>query len=902
MSHRMRDPALPARRTTAFLRAVAALVCLAACSAAAVLAAAQAPRVPALQILDRIPADTPADSAELRAALLALTGGDLATLCGLVLEPGRGDDSRARTAVHTLAQLAGGPDGGALRQRLLPVLQHYLVDEGPPSVKEFLLEQWKFAGTDEAAATLAPLLHDERLCQAAASALVAVGGEASATVLRQALKGASEAQIAVLLPALGAVRHAEAVDPLLTLAQSPDPELRVAALEALASIGDSTSIQVVMPLLLGSSHEERIARGPLLLKYAGLLAQSDGQSARKLAARTARLLLDDARRAKRSELASAALACLVDADGDRALDEVLSALGSDDDETRAAAIEQAVRLPSPEATQALSEHLAKGRPAARTALLEVLSRRGDETAFSAAAACLADPEPDVQAAAIQCVLRLGGPRCIAPLAALLATATGPTRAAAQDALVGLSGAAIDAAIGKHVESAPGPARAALIEVLARRGARDELARHAAALDDPDVEVRIAMIRATAGAAGAPGLAPLAGRLANVFDERERAALEDALTAICLRCNAASVAAAGLVDLETAAPVVAASALRIMGRVGGAESFAVIRRATQSAKPEVRDAAYRSLELLPSAGAARDVLELARSATELNHHVLAFRAFVRLAGMLERVPAADQLRLLTEALDATRRTDERKLVLPRVGELATHEAVGVLMPLLADTELKNEAAAALLTACERRLPAERSDVRATLERIRGIELTGELGARRERVAQRLRELESFVLDWFVCGPFEAAGKQGNELLDEVFAPESSPADAPWRHPPRPSDGERYWFIDLNAAGGGDNRAMYLFTRVRSPTAREVRLELGSDDGIKVWLNGALIHSHAAYRGCQPGDDKVDAQLRAEWNEILIKVANGGGGFGACLRICDRDGRPLDDLEVVPARSR
>jgi hypothetical protein len=40
-----------------------------------------------------------------------------------------------------------------------------------------------------------------------------------------------------------------------------------------------------------------------------------------------------------------------------------------------------------------------------------------------------------------------------------------------------------------------------------------------------------------------------------------------------------------------------------------------------------------------------------------------------------------------------------------------------------------------------------------------------------------------------------------------------------------------------------------------------LELGSDDGVKVWLNQKLVHAKNVARALRPGSDKVNVALNA-----------------------------------------
>lgn len=105
------------------------------------------------------------------------------------------------------------------------------------------------------------------------------------------------------------------------------------------------------------------------------------------------------------------------------------------------------------------------------------------------------------------------------------------------------------------------------------------------------------------------------------------------------------------------------------------------------------------------------------------------------------------------------------------------------------------------------------------------------------------------------------------------------------------------VDLQSLIGGDNCAAYLQGQVWSEKEQKAVLEIGSDDGVKVWLNGKLVYAKNVARGVKAGEDKVEVTLKKEWNEIRLKVTNGGGGWGACVRVADADGTRLENVKEV-----
>ncbi|MDE0022635.1 MAG: hypothetical protein OXT69_14795 [Candidatus Poribacteria bacterium] len=95
-------------------------------------------------------------------------------------------------------------------------------------------------------------------------------------------------------------------------------------------------------------------------------------------------------------------------------------------------------------------------------------------------------------------------------------------------------------------------------------------------------------------------------------------------------------------------------------------------------------------------------------------------------------------------------------------------------------------------------------------------------------------------------------------------------------------------DINAmlveAGVTDNAGLdrvssYALIDLDSPSAQEnVLLSTGSDDAIKVWLNGEVVQEVAANRGRARYQESVRVSLKAGMNRVLVKVSEGVGGWG------------------------
>ncbi len=80
------------------------------------------------------------------------------------------------------------------------------------------------------------------------------------------------------------------------------------------------------------------------------------------------------------------------------------------------------------------------------------------------------------------------------------------------------------------------------------------------------------------------------------------------------------------------------------------------------------------------------------------------------------------------------------------------------------------------------------------------------------------------------------------------------------------------IDVN------DHSIYGLITLESPTAQSgVPMKVGSDDSVKVWLNGEVVHTNAVNRGAGDFQDDFKVDLVAGDNLLLVKVSERGGGW-------------------------
>jgi hypothetical protein len=78
--------------------------------------------------------------------------------------------------------------------------------------------------------------------------------------------------------------------------------------------------------------------------------------------------------------------------------------------------------------------------------------------------------------------------------------------------------------------------------------------------------------------------------------------------------------------------------------------------------------------------------------------------------------------------------------------------------------------------------------------------------------------------------------------------------------------------------GESGVAYAYREFTVEEDQDLSVSLGSNDGIKVWLNGTLLLENKTSRTARPGDEHLILPLKKGKNTVLIKIDQLGGGWG------------------------
>lgn len=214
----------------------------------------------------------------------------------------------------------------------------------------------------------------------------------------------------------------------------------------------------------------------------------------------------------------------------------------------------------------------------------------------------------------------------------------------------------------------------------------------------------------------------------------------------------------------------------------------------------------------------------------------------------------------------------------------------------NAELRAEAEAAVVGISTRLIERNPDAAIAALQAVSENTSNNTLRQQIRRLVTQAESRIGHLLSWQISGPYMEANKGAEELFDIAFLPETNPAQAEWT--PMTTSGGRsnFWLMDLASVMDGSDRVAYARTVLVSPQETKAILEIGSDDGVKVWLNGQVVHRNNVTRGVTQGEDKVEVQLRQGENALMLKITQGISDWGFCVRVTNPDGTPMRGLSV------
>jgi hypothetical protein len=165
---------------------------------------------------------------------------------------------------------------------------------------------------------------------------------------------------------------------------------------------------------------------------------------------------------------------------------------------------------------------------------------------------------------------------------------------------------------------------------------------------------------------------------------------------------------------------------------------------------------------------------------------------------------------------------------------------------------------------------------------------------------------FVTSWMLLGPLpfkegDFGGDQQQSSADKEFMPNEGELDGTQK----PSAGAAWKCMQFTSSEAGlvdldpvygelEHVAAYAVAWLECPQdVPDAKLYVGSDDYMKVWINGRLVHTYNKERRAGERDQDIvgGVALRKGPNRIVVKCVDVVLGWNFYFRLTDAQGRPF-----------
>jgi len=178
----------------------------------------------------------------------------------------------------------------------------------------------------------------------------------------------------------------------------------------------------------------------------------------------------------------------------------------------------------------------------------------------------------------------------------------------------------------------------------------------------------------------------------------------------------------------------------------------------------------------------------------------------------------------------------------------------------------------------------------------------VGANFEATKRRFKKSKSTQGDfgqgirtWLTKGPFSVDGIStpiDNEFIENEATVKGQQGVDGWSEAMYFTD-DRLDLFNYYSLSSGDEVVSYNFCYFDAPRDQQAELWIGSDEALKIYINGEEVYRYAATRSLDDDEfvsAKVMTNIKAGENTLLVKSLQKYGRYDFCLNICEPESNP------------
>ncbi len=765
------------------------------------------------------------------------------------------------------------------------------------SGKQFVCHLLADIGSNESVNILAAMLYDSSTVEMARFALEEIPNKSVDEALRTALMKPENNEKIGILNSLGKRRDEESVSQIKEMIFSSDKQIASAAI---ASLGKIASEQAIITLEEAKNKVSPDIRQDIvnaLLDCAdALLVENKKEQANKIYEELFAA-------SEKNPIRYAALRGFVNSSSEEAVNRLLINVMLKENSQIRSGVPMIVRdIPADYDISGLIAALPSFNAGDQVRLLNALSNRKDDYILEMAIQLSKNENQAVRSDAFILIGKVGNFSSVKYLAEVSVQKSSDGKAA-QNALYQLAGERVDLEIVRLMPDANDEIKFQLIHSLRMRRPEDkdsiisEALLHIAGTEKENL--RIESIRALQFIAGKEQLQELIDLLIKVESNRERKALEKTIVVTAHKSNSDSLATQIMLsalshskDIQTRR-----SLLLVMAKVGHSSALPAFKKALLDSSETLQTAAITALAEWSTDAPIKELETIIRESSNSTHRTLALRGFVRMANLSGEHSDQETIKRFQIAMELSETNDDKKMVLSGLSKQESFPAFQMAMEQYDNPAFRAEVEVAVVNIAAATLRTHPDETKKALIEIRQNSNDTSIIELAQKHINEIEKFEGYITLWQLS---EVYSSDSDDDFYFEFPPEKKGEKVEWTTMTEISDKNSPWQVNLTNIFGGNFCAGYLRTNIWSDLDQTARIELSSNDGIKAWFNGELIHSNDLSRTVGTGDDIVEIYLKKGWNSVMLKIRQLGGSWGASARIRNVDGSEIENLKYQPER--
>ena len=757
--------------------------------------------------------------------------------------------------------------------------------------KQFICKKLALIGTKASVKTLGKMLLKQETSDMALMAIEQIDDPSVDKLLVRSVKKTSGNIQAGIINTIGRRKDTGAVKVLAKLVSSDDIQVQESALAALGKIANSKALGVLEKNVGKLSGRAQSVAYDSYLKCVDNIAQTNGSEAFGI---YEKIYNGDAPSTARAAALNG-MVLTADSDADKI---IIEALKQDDSRIRSTAALLVMQLKDPDQLVAIADALGQFSSAGQVQLITALAATGQKAVVKQIQAVVISDDTFVSVTAIKALGVLGDESTVAVLVEIAASSKGQKRQTARESLYRLKGPNVDQTILAAIASSEPTAKIELIKAVSSRtiiSGADTLFQVA---KDEDTKVSIEAIKALKVVAGFDSVKKVIDVLVTAKTAAVQKETQRTLVALILKNPVKQGSSTPIVAAINTATTSEAKILLVqaLGKVGDDDSLEILYALLQSENEELVRAAVNALSGWHNSKPADELLDAAAKSEDQKVRALALRGLVKVVGSDQDRDVNEVADLYKKAVELAASDDEKKMIISGLSEVHSVAALRMTASFLKDPALKQEAQFASLKIASDVAAKNPQLTKSVMNKIIAGTDNSAVKDNAKIILDKISAFGDYIVTWKMSRPYMVEGAGGEKLFGMTLPPEEEDLPIDWRDLVNKADANRPYIIDLGKVVGGDNKVVYAKTNVYSPVAQKAVLELGSDDGIKVWINDALVHANNAVRPVVPGTDKAEVDLIEGSNTLLVKSIQVAGNWGFCVRFRTADGEAVEGLKV------